>query len=690
MERYFDTALNNKGEPAVGLTVTVTDANGNNATLYSDNGVTTTDNPFYTDKNGAFSFYAANGRYTVTLTSDGVAPAAIKDIILDDPADKYFGDTQLAAGLSADLATTANGKGADLVANAAKKVASIAALRALRVPQGSDAQTVIVDGATSPIIWNATSTAADDGANVFMPNSLTSGQAGRWLNTAVASAKLRGAKGDGVTDDSAILSGASGNVRLSPGTYYCATSVTISTGLIFEAGAVIKPASGITVTLSNFVDAPLTQIFDLSAGGTIAGNFYAPKYFVQWWGAKADGNYSTGAGTDNTASFQAAINVLNTSGGAALHVPAGIYKLASQITLPSGVSLIGAGKWSSILFCPSAFSNNAGLIAINGTGGYPTEFKGFGVLAQTGGAGGDGIHCTKNGVFISDVWVNGFGVNNIYLGSTDVFLFDFASEQGTHGVVIDSPHVNVSNGTTYQNTQYGVTITHNAVTNQNGPVHVSNVRDTEASYCGFFISGDQHVFLDQCSSYSHDNTKYNGDVSSGFYITNSTNVELNGCNAIINSGQQTTGYGVQVANNSAVVKINGGTFQGWNDGVHLAGGTQLTVNGVSATGNAGNGIYAGGGDRVIISNNQCIQNGSTGATESGIYADNTAAYAVFNITGNVCTQNGGGPQKYGIYANVTNSNAFTNLVGNICKYNATASINKVGTTANIGDTGNMV
>jgi hypothetical protein len=218
MERYFDTALNNHGEPSVGLTVTITDANGNLATLYSDNGVKQIGNPIYTDKNGAFSFYAANGRYSVALTADGVAPQSIKDIILLDPEDQYLGDSLLAGQVSADLtgykadvASTANGKGADLVANAAKKVAFIASLRALRVPQGSDAQTVILDGYSTAgdggggvFQWWPNSPQADDGGIYINPTGNAGN--GRWVRAdfqifGPINVRWYGAKGDGANDD---------------------------------------------------------------------------------------------------------------------------------------------------------------------------------------------------------------------------------------------------------------------------------------------------------------------------------------------------------------------------------------------------------------------------------------------------------------------------------------------------------
>lgn len=65
------------------------------ATLYSDDGVTPKANPFSASAVGLVSFYAANGRYDVTVTPSAADLAAVPaaaaytlaDVLLDDPAD---------------------------------------------------------------------------------------------------------------------------------------------------------------------------------------------------------------------------------------------------------------------------------------------------------------------------------------------------------------------------------------------------------------------------------------------------------------------------------------------------------------------------------------------------------------------------------------------------------------------------
>jgi hypothetical protein len=90
--------------------------------------------------------------------------------------------------IQSNLANPASGFGADLVANAVKSYSVFASLRAANVPTLASGQTLIVavegavsisDGLGGLFYWNATSSAADDGANTIEPSS--SPATGRYL-----------------------------------------------------------------------------------------------------------------------------------------------------------------------------------------------------------------------------------------------------------------------------------------------------------------------------------------------------------------------------------------------------------------------------------------------------------------------------------------------------------------------------
>lgn len=111
MQKYQDAIVNGStGRPVTGASVAVAVLNGGAATIYSDNGVTQTSNPLTSDSNGRFSFYAADGRYSLAITGAGITATNVSDILLEDPVD---GSSALAAsGGSALVGFLPSGTGA--------------------------------------------------------------------------------------------------------------------------------------------------------------------------------------------------------------------------------------------------------------------------------------------------------------------------------------------------------------------------------------------------------------------------------------------------------------------------------------------------------------------------------------------------------------------------------------------------
>lgn len=105
------------------------------------------------------------------------------------------------------------------------------------------------------------------------------------------------AAGDGTADDRGAIVNADAAIpargeHYGPaGTYLIGSNLTISKGLRLEAGAMIKPANGVVVTILGNIAAPNQQIFDLSAGGSVSfiGNTGMATYKARWFGVVADG-----------------------------------------------------------------------------------------------------------------------------------------------------------------------------------------------------------------------------------------------------------------------------------------------------------------------------------------------------------------------------------------------------------------
>lgn len=84
MQRWSDAVLDPNGNAIRGATVTVTvTSSGAAASLFSVNGATAQDNPMTTGSDGEYYFYAANGRYTVTIEATGYATETKEVLLLD-------------------------------------------------------------------------------------------------------------------------------------------------------------------------------------------------------------------------------------------------------------------------------------------------------------------------------------------------------------------------------------------------------------------------------------------------------------------------------------------------------------------------------------------------------------------------------------------------------------------------------
>ena len=90
MQKYQNSIQNTDGTAVWGATVKVyVYGTSTLATIYSDNGSTVISNSAVTtDVQGEFSFYAANGRYSLSVIKSNVASEVYSDILLFDPADE--------------------------------------------------------------------------------------------------------------------------------------------------------------------------------------------------------------------------------------------------------------------------------------------------------------------------------------------------------------------------------------------------------------------------------------------------------------------------------------------------------------------------------------------------------------------------------------------------------------------------
>ena len=182
MQKYFNTILDEKGDPIGTASVLVKTPAGDTATIYSDNSGTTTGNPLSTSSTGYFEFYAPNGLYSIVITKIGKTTITIDNILLDDPT-----------------------------------VATIAALKAAGIPTTANVKvTVVEDGRAGDFYWvtgdQSANVTADTQSGIWVaPDSAPTGASGAWkrvVSTGFIDARCFGVTLDGSTADATALAAA--------------------------------------------------------------------------------------------------------------------------------------------------------------------------------------------------------------------------------------------------------------------------------------------------------------------------------------------------------------------------------------------------------------------------------------------------------------------------------------------------
>ena len=248
----------------------------------------------------------------------------------------------------------------------------ISNLPAATVPlTGAELIAVVQGGATKQVAINQTTT----GSNLvnYLP-------AGTGAVTTTVQTKLRenvsvkdfGAVGNGSTNDrSAIVAAqtavAGSTLVFTPGTYLISSNLTITANCQFQAGAILVPASGVTITLTGSIVAGTYKIFEVSTlkhvNCTSAKVSYAP---VEWWGVVGgDATFSAG----NAAINKPLIDEVLTYGPRYIHwTQPGIYSTTGHRMNEPFHVMIGLGMdsadsavvGSGILFTDNAFMVSQG------------------------------------------------------------------------------------------------------------------------------------------------------------------------------------------------------------------------------------------------------------------------------------------------------------------------------------------
>ncbi|TCN00633.1 pectate lyase-like protein [Paenibacillus sp. BK033] len=181
----------------------------------------------------------------------------------------------------------------------------------------------------------------------------------------------------------AVNDTAATGIFVPPGVYLIEKSIAIPANkrLEFARGARLKPAKGITITVNGTIAASLYDwIFDISAGGVIAGTPKVGDIYPTWFGAAGDGV------TDDTAAFQAAMALCNKK--FRIFIPVGKYRIRQTITNNSrgmygAATFLDDGQSGSLLLWDPIDTKTDLLPCIRiENAGIDANFEDFGIYGQ--------------------------------------------------------------------------------------------------------------------------------------------------------------------------------------------------------------------------------------------------------------------------------------------------------------------
>ena len=491
------------------------------------------------------------------------------------------------------------------------------------------------------------------------------------------SVKDFGAVGDGVTDDTVAIQAAHAaalEVVYPNGVYYLANNATITGSIKMLPNARFKVLATKTLTINAVVVANINQyIFE---GNSIAfsGTFGNVDLYADWFGAVADSTLSASpTGTDSGIAINKAIVAANngaTKYGTVI-LNSGVYLIITPIVSnTAGISIKGSGKYNTILTCNNAFAANT-VITMAGSGGPPSSLTGIGVIARTGGVfTAYGIRVNGNGKFVSNVWINGF-LTGIELNSTDVFLFDFASELCINGVLITSSDVNISNGTVYGSSAFGILC--QGISTNKESVIISNVRSTADTQVGFGITNSSNIIIKGCSAAHVNNSKYS---LGGFVISGtSSNITIDSCKSYLGSQSVTASQiGFDITTSGSNILLSSCTSTNFNTGSYVSASGNIIISNCIMENNTLYGIRAINYTFLTITNCLCNYQGTAAVADSGIYVTANAAYQKLMINSNNCSTVGGGTQDYGTRVTCSNATSSGIVSSNINAFNNVANL----------------
>lgn len=416
------------------------------------------------------------------------------------------------------------------------------------------------------------------------------------------------------------------------------------------------------------------------------------------WGAVADGNAATAAGTDNSAAFQAALDFCQAN-GRTLYVPAGTYVLRSQVTLGNQNRMIGAGMYRTLLIAPNTFTDSGGLVRMAGAGGPPASVEHLSILgavATGAGSGSSGLAFAANATLAKSVWIGGFSVQ-FKVGGTDCHLVDcWADVSLPSGVGFQ-----ITNGSnmlldcTVFNCYVGIDVQGGWETLEPDiGVQIIGCNIIQCGFSGITITNSaRNVYISNTTI--HSPTEINKFTRDFVTIDDGCeNILIDQLTGTFGNVQSSATTGIKINGQPQNVSITNSTIKGANIAVDVDQPLGFVVSGNQFYGNKLGGLRVNGGGpgALTITNNVAKSNGDAASfaanTSFGFWLEHNAAAGPWSVSGNSAVDFSS-LQYYGFYMSHTNNTYEVAFTGNSSQSDGvTYSYNGAGTAQIINQSTN--
>jgi hypothetical protein len=366
-----------------------------------------------------------------------------------------------------------------------------------------------------------------------------------------------GAVGDGVTDDRQALfdTNAAGGFSLPSGVYLVGSALTISSDVEFLPGARLKPASGITITVTGAITAStFFHIFDMSAGGSIQFEIGATEQApITWFGAISDDESGT-IPEDNVTAIDECIKACDVATGGDIEgdatgvfrniptlIPAGMFSIDNaNINIPSYAVVIGLGD-SSILSCKNG-ANSYSVFRITTGGANSIHMANFAIYGDQSNQTGT-IHALEFNITSGD--------KAIYNNFERLMFKEIAGN-----AIRSVGSVNIEN-CSFSDSMFRDCNNHCIYISRANSCDFNNlrVRSAKSGYSGCVVDGSAN------NSLNFNSCRMEGNNDNGLYLTNT------GGRMVVNGGSYSSnlGKGIYcdrvdnlVIDGGAIVELNTG------------------------------------------------------------------------------------------------------------------------------------